>query len=110
VHIQFNYANLPSSDALEAHTRHQLDSAIGRFADRITRVEVHFADTNSHAKSGANDKRCVLEARPAGSDPVKVEGATDDFHTAINDAAGKLRRLLTSRMDRPVDRTPVSPA
>lgn len=110
MHIQFNYANLPSSDALEAHTRTQLESTIGRFADRITRVEVHFADTNSHAKSGPADKRCVLEARPAGSDPVKVEGATDDFHTAINDAAGKLRRVLTSRMDRPVDRTPVSPS
>jgi len=42
-----------------------VEGAVGRFADRITRVEVHLSDTNSH-KSGGADKRCVLEARLAG--------------------------------------------
>lgn len=98
--IQFNFANIPSSDALETHVRHTLDSSIGHLADRITRIEVHLADLNGHHKHGADDKRCMIEARPIGLDPIAVETHAPDYHAAVSDAAGKLRRAVTSRMER----------
>ena len=100
MHIEFSYANVDSSDALEQHTREQLQSAIGRFEDRLTRVEVHFGDENSGHKHGGNDKRCTLEARPRGRDPIAVEAHADDFYPAVHDAAGKLKRALASRLER----------
>jgi hypothetical protein len=98
--IQFNYNNIPSSDALEQHVHNELDSAIGRFSDRITRIEVHFADRNSTGKSGPDDKRCMFEARPSGMDPIAVESTSDKYDVAASDAAGKLRRALTHRFER----------
>ncbi len=98
--IQFNFANIPSSDALEQHVRRELDATVGHLRDRITRVEVHLADTNGHHKHGPDDKRCMLEARPVGMDPVAVESQAPEYHAAVSDAAGKLRRALTTRLDR----------
>ncbi len=97
--IQVNFNHVDSSDALEQHVHEQLDSAIGRFADRITRVEAHLADQNAD-KSGPDDKRVRLEARPAGRDPLMVEATGDDFYKVVHDAVGKLRRALTSRLER----------
>lgn len=98
--IQFNYANVDSSSPLEQHVESALQSEIGRFADRLTRVEVHFADVNSQAKSGRPDKRCLLEARPSGRDPIAIESIGDSFYDAASDAAGKLGRALASRLER----------
>jgi ribosome-associated translation inhibitor RaiA len=85
-----------------------LEGALSRFSDRITRVEVQLSDQNSSEKSGSNDKRCVLEARLTGMQPVKVsaEGATLD--QSLNGAAKKLSKLLTrtlERLDDPRGRT-----
>lgn len=100
MHIEFNYKNLPASDALETHAREAIDGHIGRFSDRITRVEVHFADLNSTHKHGHDDKRVLFEARPTGMDPLAVESVTNDFHTAVTDAANKLQRVLTTRLEK----------
>lgn len=40
-----------------------VEGALGRFSDRITRVEVHLTDENGSQKSGDSDKQCVMEAR-----------------------------------------------
>lgn len=97
--IQINHATHDKSDALDEHINTEIQTNAGRFADRLTRVEVHIADLNAD-KPGPDDKRCRIEARPAGSDPVTVEATADDFYDAVSDAAGKLKRLLTSRFDR----------
>lgn len=98
--IQFNYANVDSSAHLEQHVEDALHSEIGRFADRLTRVEVHLADVNGQSKSGRPDKRCLLEARPSGRDPIAIDAIAESFYDAATDAAGKLGRALASRLDR----------
>lgn len=98
--VQMNYANVDASDTLETHVRDALEATIGRFSERLTRVEVHFSDLNGPDKSGPNDKRCRLEARPRGMDPLLVESVKNSFYDAADDAAGKLRRMLSSRLDR----------
>lgn len=98
--IQFNYANIDSSAHLEDHVKDTLRSEMGRFADRVTRIEVHFADVNGQTKSGRPDKRCLLEARPSGRDPLAIEAVAETFYAAASDAAGKLGRALASRLER----------
>ena len=76
-----------------------VESALSRFADQITRVEVHLSDENSD-KGGDNDKRCLLEARLAGLRPVAVSHQAATLQQAIDGAAQKLERSLESTLGR----------
>ena len=91
---------MDASASLEKQVADALTSSIGRFSDRLTRIEVHFADLNSAKKSGPADKRCMLEARPTGRDPIAIECFADSFYAAATDAAGKLGRALAKRFEK----------
>lgn len=80
-----------------------IEDKLGRFADRITRAEVHLTDENSTDKSGGNDKRCMIEIRMAGMDPITatdhaashdqaLRGATSKMQGQIETIVGKLGR------------------
>lgn len=98
--VQINYDNVKSSEALEEHIAQALESTVGRFADRLSRVEVYLSDLNGPEKGGPDDKQCRIEARPNGFDPVTVDSRGDSYYEAVDDTAGKLRRLLTKRLER----------
>ncbi|MBI4166570.1 MAG: HPF/RaiA family ribosome-associated protein [Acidobacteria bacterium] len=76
-----------------------VNHALKRFEGRITRVEVHLSDANSD-KFGTQDKRCLMEARPAGRDPVAVDDQAHTLEEAVRGAAQKLKRLLDSLFGR----------
>ncbi len=80
-----------------------VEGAVGRFRDRITRVEAHLSDTNSH-KTKADDIRCVLEARLAGLQPIAVSHQASTVELAVTEAADKLERLIESTLGRITDR------
>ena len=54
--------------SLVSHVEGVVSAAMARFNGQLTRVEVHLSDVNSHTP-GDRDKRCVMEARPAGHQP-----------------------------------------
>jgi len=99
MHIEINYRNINHSEAVDEHVHEQVNSALGRFEDRLTRVEVHLADVNA-GKPGPDDKRCMVEARPRGMDPMVAEDHSEDLYTAINHACKKLQRVLTTRFEK----------
>ncbi|MBX3329075.1 MAG: hypothetical protein KF722_01635 [Nitrospira sp.] len=76
-----------------------VEGAVGRFRDRITRVEAHLSDTNSHKTKGA-DIRCVLEARLAGLQPIAVSHQAPTVELALSGAAGKLERSIENTLGR----------
>ena len=80
-------------EALADQIRGVVENTQSRMSDRITRVEVHLTD-ESGPKSRANNKRCMIEARLEGRQPIAVtdEAATVDL--AVNGAADKLARLI----------------
>ena len=80
-----------------------VEGAVGRFSDRITRVEAHLSDTNSH-KSKGDDIRCVLEARLAGLQPIAVSHQAPTVELAVTEAADKLQRSIESKLGRIQDR------
>lgn len=91
--IEINHRNGSKSDALDAHIEQEVTSKIGRLSDRLTRIEVHVGDENA-AKHGPGDKRCLMEARPRGLDPIVAEAHDDDFYKATTAAAKKLLHAL----------------
>jgi Sigma 54 modulation protein / S30EA ribosomal protein len=77
----------------------EVDSALGRYSDRLTRVEVHLGDESAGASTVA-DMRCTMEARPAGQQPVAVSNHADTLHEACRGAAHKLQAVLESKFGR----------
>lgn len=99
--IQINTSNAIDgtgdfAEAMQAATRAKLS----RFEDRLTRVEMHFSD-DSTGRQTVNDKRCAIEARLAGGDPVSVtnQGATLDLA-----ATGALTKMV-SALERHIGKT-----
>jgi len=99
--IQINTdANIQGSEALEEQVSSVVQGALEHLSQHITRVEVHLSDANSDAKSGPADMRCLLEARPAGHQPVVVSHQAATVVEAVDGAVGKLKRSLESLLGR----------
>lgn len=82
---------------------------LGRFDDRITRVLVHFGDENSTSKAGDNDKRCTVEVRVNGLDPIAVTSNAGGLEQALDSALDKMVKTLDRTLERlgdPKGRTP----
>ena len=93
---QVNSDNTIKVDAsLKRFARGEISRILGRFEDKLTRVEVHLSDINSR-KSGPPDKRCLVEARPAGARPVSTSAVAARLDAAIGQALRKMQRSLTS--------------
>lgn len=84
---------------LDQHVQSVIGSAIARFQDSITRVEVHLSDKNSQ-KSADGDNRCMIEARLTGYQPIAVSDHSATLHQAIAGAADKLKRAIDSALGR----------
>ena len=92
--------NVDGSEALVLLVEAEVQSALDRFEDRLTRVEVHLRDESGEKSGSGGDKRCLLEARPAGMQPVVVTENADSLEEAIAGAAQKMESLLNSTFGR----------
>ena len=91
--------HIKGNEGLSSEVTAVVEDALDRFADRVTRVLVHFTDENGQ-KHGANDKRCAIEARLAGLQPIAVTGTGESLDQALNGAAEKLQRAIESTVGR----------
>ena len=91
--------NIQSSPELTAQVEALVAGAVGRYADRISRVQVHLGDENSH-KNGSNDKRCMMEVRFDGRPPIAVTHQAPTLDQAMDGAAAKLERSLDSMLEK----------
>jgi ribosomal subunit interface protein len=96
--IQINPGEIPATDAIDSHIRSEVEHALRHFREQVTRVEVHLHDLNGQ-KAGV-DKRCLLEARLAGLQPMVAEHVAADMYEAIKIAAEKLERVVRHRLER----------
>lgn len=87
--------NISGSQDLSSHVEDVVSDSLSHFGERITRVEVHLSDENSH-KSSSDDKKCVLEARMAGMQPIAVTHQGETIEHALHGAADKLKKVLES--------------
>jgi hypothetical protein len=92
--VQVNTSNgIQNKEALERWADDFLNDSLARFRNEITRVEVQLTDENS-GKKGAADKRCMLEARLNGHEPVAVNYHGESQDEAFRGATQKLIRAL----------------
>jgi hypothetical protein len=87
MHIQINTNhNIAGREALADHVRSVVADALSRFSGHITR--------------GHDDKRCMLEARIEGRQPLAVTHEAATLHQAVEAAAGKLSRMIEHTLGR----------
>ena len=91
------------SPMLDEHVGNRLRRVERMFGERLTDVQVFLKDVN--ADKGGVDKSCLMEARPAGMEPVVVEARNTDIYLSVRDAAGKLEKAIEHRIGRQADRT-----
>lgn len=92
--IQLNSDNhIVGSPELLERVQNIVEHELRHIAAQVIRVEVHLNDLNS-SKSGESDKRCMLEARLAGLQPISVEHRAATIDLAVKAAAGQLARAI----------------
>ena len=86
--------NTDGSQLMNEHFTGVVNGAMGRYGDRITRVEAHLSDADGQARSSAGEIHCTLEARLVGLDAVVVKAHAGNAHEAIDGAVRRLRRAV----------------
>lgn len=88
--IQINTdKNINGSEELSKNLSAQLEDKLKRFTGRITRIEVHLSDEDG-PKKGVNAKRCLIEARLEGRNPIAVSNSENNIPQAFSGAITKL--------------------
>jgi ribosomal subunit interface protein len=97
--IQITFGGIDHSEALTNYIREQVTHGLRHHPEKFTRVEVHLHDDHA-GRNGPDDKRCVMEVRPSGFDPLVVEDAGDDWYKVVNAVSKKLERAIHHFVDR----------
>lgn len=101
--IQVNTdANIEGHATMITQVSDVVKSTLSRVSDHITSVEVHLSDENGD-KGGQDDKRCMMEARMEGRQPIAVTHQAASLSQAVDGAVDKLSRLIESNLDRSRD-------
>ena len=72
-----------------------VETSLGHFGTRLTRVEVHLSD-GSAGRSTGDDIRCQLEARPEGLNPEFATDNASSVDDALSGALKKMQHVLES--------------
>ena len=91
--------NISGSAEMRSYLTADLENSFERFSEHLTRLEVKLSDENA-GKDGDNDKKCVLEARLKGMQPVVVTGQGNSIDQSVTDATNKLKTSVDSMMGR----------
>jgi ribosome-associated translation inhibitor RaiA len=86
------------SHQMADHLKTVVNDAMARFGERVTRVEAHLSEVNSHAKASGDGIHCTLEARLVGVEPVVVKNHAANAHEAIEGAVRKLKRAVETEV------------
>ncbi|MEX1024650.1 MAG: HPF/RaiA family ribosome-associated protein [Planctomycetota bacterium] len=90
--ILVHAVHLPVSDSFPVFAEERIEDVLARFADKLTRVEVHITDEN--AQKGGVDIRCLIEARPRGLPPMTAEHRGEGVRETFSGALAKMEKVL----------------
>ncbi|VXB73888.1 Ribosomal subunit interface protein [Pseudomonas sp. 8AS] len=91
--VQVHTNQIEGSARLQEWVSSAVLDKLDLFDEFLTRVVVHISDENAH-KAGADDKRCHIEARPKGHQPISVTHKSEEMGIAVDGAVEKMRHAL----------------
>ena len=100
---------IENSTKLVEWANNAVSSKLQRFDENLTRVTVHINDENG-VKAGAQDKRCQIEARARGLQPISVTHKSESVRLSVDGALDKLHAALTTQLGKLRSKRPVNTA
>ena len=105
MHVQLNTDNtLHGSQRLSDIVSAAVEGTLGRFGEKITRVEVYFQDENGADKGGGADKVCRVDAKVAGLSHMATTHKAGEVVDALDGALEKMEHMLDHHLGR-LDKT-----
>ncbi len=104
--MQFQFSSDNQTDGgndMAGRVEQIVRARLARIQDRLTRVEVHVGDV-SGPRDGGDDKRCVVELRPAGMAPISATDQASDVFDAVSNAADKALVVFERQVGKRTDR------
>lgn len=98
MNVQIHTSDFTLTDGLREHIAWRVVHATQHGRDLISRIVVHLADVNG--PRGGIDKRCALELRLKGAQPLVVDDVQTDLYIAIDRAFERIGRSLHRRLAR----------
>lgn len=93
--------HINGDETLRGYVEEAVIHSLGRYEDRITRVEVFLAKEHNQDKfQGDDDKRCVMEVRMRGLKPMSVRHYDSTVRESFEGAAVKLQHLIEKTIGR----------
>lgn len=90
-------SHIKGTENLTERFTEEINSKLKRFDEYITLIDVYLSDEN-RGKTGPDDKKCSIEARIKGSDPVAVSNFADTLDHALAGALTKIKSVLDTRI------------
>ncbi|MDP2304205.1 MAG: HPF/RaiA family ribosome-associated protein [Ignavibacteria bacterium] len=98
--IQINTdKNISNSEEFQIWLTALISDELIRYADNITRLEVHLSSEDG-SKSRTNNIKCMIEARLEGKQPIAVANNSDTNEKAVHGAVEKLKSSLETKQGR----------
>lgn len=91
--------HIQGGESLAQWVQDEAVSRLARFKEYVTRLEVYLSDVDA-GKSGAADKRAVLEARLTGRPALAASAEADKIADAFSAALVKLQHALDTEVGR----------
>ena len=97
-------ATIQGGDSLETWVQDEVNARLSRLKEHVVRIEVFLTSVDALKSSGGPGKKCVLETRASGRQPVAVNAEAEKLHDAFTQALEKLRRAVESDLDKVRDK------
>ncbi len=107
MNIHWHVAGLDLEPELKVYGERRIQFALGRFAQRISRLDLHLSDENG--PKGGVDKSCRLIARIVPNSTIAIQDIDADFHALLDRAVERLARSIRRELGRRRDHRNVSP-
>jgi hypothetical protein len=101
--IQFNTdKTITGNEKDQLYFNSLIADGLENFESHISRIEVHLSDENGK-KEGLNSKRCLLETRLEGKQPIAVSCQENTVELAVSGAIDKLTASIETIIGRRKD-------
>ncbi|HKR32687.1 MAG TPA: HPF/RaiA family ribosome-associated protein [Terriglobales bacterium] len=97
MHVELKLSKVDVSEALRRYVARRLHFSLGRFAERVGRLDVQILGSQ-HMHGSRNQCRIDAEIVPFGR--VSVEESSPDMHAAIDRATTRIGRLFAQELAR----------
>lgn len=100
MHIQVHTdKHIEGGERLNNYVSDEITASLDRFLGKITRADVYLTDENA-GKSANDDKRCMIEVKVEGQNPVAVTTYEATVEKALSTAIDKIVASLDTVFDK----------